>query len=159
MGSNRWVHKRQVSLGVSTWSPLFLVIAVLASGITQGSAQSAAYYGYTAYTEFNSGSSVLGSGSGTSLSLRFQFCEVGGVLMETVGGNGGEYFTVGITSTQQLLLEFTNNTGGITQVTNQITVNLVGSFVIAWQIDPFSGPLFTAILASYPGTRPSSPGP
>lgn len=116
-----------MSLGVSTSSPLFLVVAVLASGIAQGNAQSAAYYGYTAYTEFNSGSSVLGSGSGTSLSLRFQFCEVGGVLMETVG-TGGEYFTVGITSTQQLLLEFTNNTGGITQVTNQITANLVGSF-------------------------------
>ncbi len=75
----------------------------------------AAYYSYTSYTGYSSASAVLAPGAATRLSIRFQFCrEEGGVLLEALGSSG-EYFTVGVTRMQQLLVEF-SIAGGITRV-------------------------------------------
>ena len=79
---------------------------MLTGAYCQSGISPAAYYGYTGYTGFSSGSSILGGGASASLSFRFRFCQVGGgVLLETVGGTG-EYFSVGVTSEQSLLVEF-----------------------------------------------------
>lgn len=97
---------------------IFFSLAVLHSAHSQGapSSSSVVYYGYTRYTGFSDGSSILEAGSGTNLSMRFRSCRVGGVLLEATGSSG-EYFSVGITRNQQLLVEFRTQGGGrVTQV-------------------------------------------
>ena len=66
------------------------------------------YYGYTSYTEFTSGSSILAT-AGSQLSLRFRFCSPGGLLLSASGSDEQQYFNVGIDRSGQLIVEFTIN--------------------------------------------------
>lgn len=81
----------------------------------QSSSSPAAYYGYTGYTRFSSASDILHAEIRTDLSTRFRFCRVGGVLLEALGPSG-VYFTVGINSEQQLVMQYRNSDGETTQV-------------------------------------------
>ena len=80
------------------------------------------YYTYTGYSGFISASAQL-AGARTRLSLRFSYCNGrGGVLLQAMtdpSSNGG-YFSVGITSMQQLLVEFTDGGGTLTRVTYRV---------------------------------------
>ena len=88
-----------------------LYFTVLTTG-SQAS-QESVYYGFTGYTGFN-GSTVL-EGAGMRLSIIFRFCNEGGLLLEaTEGGRGRGYFSLGITSNGQLLVEFSD--GRVIQV-------------------------------------------
>lgn len=89
----------------------YYFLAAFSGAHSQSSSSSMVYYGYTRYTGFSDASVALGTGAGTSLSTRFRFCRVGGVLLEAVG-TGGEYFSVGVTSDGQLLVEFSTEQGG-----------------------------------------------